>query len=70
MRISNREADKQATEVLAEIRAIKFAAQNGALSYESAKKKIEPLLKKVNKIGALISRKYGLKHKKITFQNL
>ena len=70
MRLSTQEADKQATEVLAEIRAIKFAAQNGAVSYESAKKKIEPLLKKINKVGAFISKKYGMKHKKITFQNL
>ena len=70
MSFSTQEADKQATEVLAEIRAIKFAAQNGAISYKSAKRKIGPLLKKVNKVSAFISRKYGMKHKKITFQNL
>ena len=70
MRLSTPEANKQASELLAEARAIRFALQNGAITYDSAKKRIEPLLKKVNEVGAYISTKYGRKYRKITFQDL
>ena len=70
MRLSTQEVDKQASELLVEARAIRFALQNGVLTYELAKERVQPLLKKVNKVGAYISRKYGRKFKKITFQDL
>lgn len=70
MRLSNQEVDKQATELLAEARAIRFAVKNGAITYESAKERVKPLLEKVNKVGAFIARKYKRKYRRITFQEL
>jgi type IV secretory pathway TrbF-like protein len=70
MRLSNQEVDKQASELLAKARAIRFALQGGAITYESAKKRVKPLLVKVNKVGLKIAKKYGRGYKKIRFTDL
>lgn len=62
--------DNKLTEILAEARAIHFAMRHKTITYDEAKKRVEPLLEKLNKAGAIIARKYGIKYRKITFQNL
>lgn len=57
-------------EILAEARAIKFAMKNGALPYSEAKKRVKPLLEKVNEVGKLIAKKYGRKYREINFIDL
>lgn len=70
MRFSNQELDRKLTDILAEARAIRITAQCGGLTYETAKKRVEPLLKELNKAGSYIAKKYGRKYRKITFQDL
>lgn len=62
--------DKDLRTLLATARAIRFAAEQGAISYEEAKKRVEETLEKVNSVGERIARKYGRKHRRITFENL
>lgn len=56
--------------ILAEARAIHFAMEHNAIGYKEAKKRIVPMLKKLNKTGIRIAQKYGVKYQPITFQNL
>lgn len=67
---NNKKIDKELTEILAEARAIHFAMRHKAITYEEAKKCVEPMLERLNKAGEQIAQKYGIKYKKITFQNL
>ncbi len=67
---TNKKLDEELTEILAEARAIHFAMRNGALSYDEAKKRVEPMIERLNKAGKSIAKKYGRTYKKITFQNL
>ncbi len=62
--------DKTLTELLAEARAIRFALECKTISYTEAKNRVKPLLEKLNKAGIRIAKKYGVKYKKVTFQNL
>ncbi len=61
---------KKLDELLAEARAIRFAMEHKALSYKEAKKRVELILEKVNEAGERIAKKYGVKHRRITFKNL
>lgn len=56
--------------LLAEARAIRLAMTHGALSYPDAQKRVEPLLKQVNRVGEKIAETYGRKYKKIRFSDL
>ncbi len=56
--------------LLAEARAIHLAMRCNAISYEDAKKRVESNLAKLNIAGQLIAKKYGRKHRRITFENL
>lgn len=62
--------NKDLRELLAEARAIHLAASHNAISYEEAKKRVEATLKRLNEEGERIAKKFGVKHRKITFQNL
>lgn len=62
--------EKNLNELLAEAKAIRFAMENKALSYKEAKKRVKLILEKVNEAGKRIAKKYGVKHRKITFENL
>lgn len=64
------EINKDLRELLAEARAIHLAASYNAISYEEAKKRVEATLKRLNEEGERIAKEFGVKHKKITFQNL
>ena len=70
MRQSNTTINHRLDEVLAEVRALKYAVIHKAISYEEAKNKSEALLKIANKVGENIAKKYGLVHKKIRFTDL
>jgi len=61
---------KKLDELLAEARAIRFAMEHKALSYMDAKKRVELILERLNEAGKCIAKKYGVKHRKITFKNL
>lgn len=56
--------------MLAEARAIRLALIHGAISYSDAKKKVEPLLKKANRLNKEIAKKYGRKYRRINFTDL
>lgn len=62
--------NKELHELLAEARAIRFALEHNAISYDGATKRVKPLLDKLNAAGASIAKKYGMKYRKITFENL
>lgn len=71
MRLNNGEKhDKKPNELLAEARAIHFAMRHNAISEEDAKKRTEPMLAKLNKVGGQIAGKYAIKYRNITFQDL
>lgn len=65
-----RNLDSELTILLAEARGIHFAMRNNAITYKEAKRRVQPLLARLNKAGMQIAGKYGIKYKKITFQNL
>lgn len=65
-----REEKSELYELLAEARAIHFAMRCKAISYEEAKRRVESILTKLNIAGERIAKKYGRKHRKITFENL
>ena len=65
-----RNLDNELTNILAEARGIHLAMIYKAISYTEAQKRVQPLLARLNKAGIQIARKYGVKYKKITFQNL
>ena len=67
---STQEIDRNLTDILGEAKAIRFALQYGALSYNDAKKRVQPLLNKINAVGKVIARKYKRKYRKIRFQDL
>ncbi|HEV2339630.1 MAG TPA: hypothetical protein VGT05_02555 [Patescibacteria group bacterium] len=67
---NNKKLDKELTEILAEARGLHFAMRHKAITYEEAKKRVEPMLERLNKAGECIARKYSMRYKKITFQNL
>lgn len=67
---NNKELDKELTEILAQARGIHFAMRHKAITYEEAKKRVEPMLERLNKAGKQIAQKYGIRYRKITFQNL
>lgn len=64
------ESDKSLRELLAEARAIRLATEQGAINYDEAKERVKATLEKVNVVGERIAKKYGRKHRKITFENL
>lgn len=51
----------------ANIEAIRGAYQRGNITLEEAKKQVEPMLGAMNKKGEIIAKKFGKKHKKLTF---
>lgn len=67
---TNKKIDNELTEILAQARGLHFAMRHKAITYEEAKKRVEPMLERLNKAGKQIAMKYGMKYKKITFQNL
>ena len=60
----------KAKEHMAEARTIHLAMRNGAIPYMDAKRLTKPLLDEVNKVALRIAKKYGIRHKEITFQDL
>lgn len=57
-------------DTLATARAIHFAMRNGQITYEEAKERTQPLLEFLNAKVVKIAQKYGVKPRKITFQDL
>lgn len=51
------------------IQNIKIKMLNG-MSYNEAKKEALPFIDKANKKGSTIAKKYGMKHKLLTFEGL
>ena len=62
--------NRELNDVLAQAKAIRFAAAHGGLTYEQAKTKVEELLKVVNEVGREIAKRYGRKYRKIRFTDL
>jgi len=61
---------KNAKKQLAEARGLHLTMRLGALPYNEAKRLTRPLLEKVNKEARKIAKKYGIRPKEITFQDL
>lgn len=57
-------------ELLGEARAIHFSMRHGAISYEQAKLRTKPLLLQINTAIELIAKKYKVKSRYISFQDL
>jgi len=57
----------QAAKNRAEIERIKNDLHHGKISYDEAKNQAEPTLKKINEQAKELARKYGRKHRVITF---
>ena len=62
--------NKELHDLFAEARAIRLALEHKSISYDEAQQRVKPLLSKLNMVGASIAKKYGVKYKKITFENL
>jgi len=62
--------DMELTEILGLARSIHFAMLHGAISKEQARKRIDPLLTRLNRVGKRIAKKYKMPYRKITFANL
>lgn len=56
--------------LLAEARAIHFAMRNGAITYEEAKNRVQPILRRLNDHVGLIAKQYKTKPRYIRFQDL
>jgi len=63
-------ADKDVHKLFAEARAIYFTMQHGAITYQQAKLRTKPLLRKINLTVAVIAEKHNVKPKYVTFQDL
>jgi len=57
-------------DVLAQAKALRFAAANKAIGYQEAKVRAEELLNIVNAAGEKIAKKFGRRHRKIRFSDL
>ena len=57
-------------DILAQVRALKYAVVHKAIRYEEAKKKSEALLQIVNEAGGKVAKKYGRTYRKIRFSDL
>lgn len=57
-------------EQLAQARAIYYAMQNGAITYQQAKLRTKPILDRINTSIALIAKKHKVGPKYITFYHL
>lgn len=57
-------------DLLAEARAIHFAMRNGAITYEEAKLRVQPILRSVNDHIGRIAKECKVKPKYIKFQDL
>lgn len=57
-------------ELFAEARAIHFAYQQEAITPQQAKDRSKPLLRRLNKAITLIAKKFNVKPKYISFQDL
>ncbi len=60
----------KAMNLLAEARAIHLAMRHGALTYEQAKLRVQPILGRVNTMAGLIAKRHNIKPKYIKFQAL
>ena len=70
MSLKTSETEQKVNDILAEVRALKYAVIHNAIPYGEAKNKAEVLLQKVNAVGERIAKKYGFKYKNITFATL
>lgn len=57
-------------DLLATARAIHFAYQQGAITYQEAKQRSRPLLLRINKSVCAIAKKFKVKPRLITFSDL
>jgi flagellar biosynthesis component FlhA len=60
----------KAKEYMAEARTIHLAMRDGAIPYMDAKRLTKPLLEEVNRVARKIGKKYGIRPREITFQDL
>lgn len=67
---STKTIDKNLNNLLAEARALYFAMLRNAISHQEARRKIEPMLQKLNQAGEEIAKKYKRKYIPISFQDL
>jgi len=70
MRSSQYPINQKLDSILAEARAIRLAMIHGALPYDEAKNRVEPLLDQVNRVGKAIAKKYGRRYKQIKFTDI
>jgi len=68
--MSDLTTSKRLNDVLAQAKALRFAAAHGAIEYHDAKAKAKKLLKIVNQTGQRIARKYKRRYRKIKFSDL
>ena len=62
--------DEDLRELLATARAIHFAMKNGAITYQQAKLRTKPILRRINTSIEQIAKEYKVKPKYISFQDL
>jgi hypothetical protein len=62
--------DETLREMLGTCRAIHFAMRHHQLTYEEAKLKTSPILKKINSRLELLAKKHGVKPQRISFYSL
>lgn len=63
-------SDKNLREQLGEARAIHLAMRHGAITYEQAKYRVKPILRRINTAVELIAKEYKVKPNYIKFQDL
>jgi len=68
--MSDQTTTKRLDDILAQAKALRFAAAHGAIEYNEAKAKSEKLLIVVNQTGQRIAKKYGRRYKRIRFIDL
>jgi hypothetical protein len=69
MRYTSR-TNNDAADLLAQAKALRFAARHQAITYQDAKSRAEAILQEVNQIGERIAKKYGRRYRKIRFSDL
>ncbi len=57
-------------DLLAEARAIHFAMRNGAITYQDAKLRVQPILRRLNDHIGLIAKQHKVKPRYLKFQDL
>jgi len=68
--LSSLSMEEELSTVFAEAKALHFTMLQGGISKTEARKRIDPLLARLNSAGAKIAKKYNVPYRKITYANL